>query len=82
MRTQGTQDVARSDSVETSPPAELLKLEQMLQMLNDVGVVDIAHVEAIKLAMSEGRFQVDSDVVADKLLQTVREYLPREEQKG
>jgi negative regulator of flagellin synthesis FlgM len=64
---------ARPDTVEISSlSAELAKLEKML---NDVGVVDIEHVEAIKLAISEGRFEVGSEVVADKLLQTVREYL-------
>lgn len=64
---------ARPDTVEISSlAAELARLEKLL---NDVGVVDSAHVEAIKLAISEGRFQVGPEVVADKLLQTVREYL-------
>jgi negative regulator of flagellin synthesis FlgM len=40
-----------------------------------VGIVDTARVEAIKLAISEGRFRIDSDMVADKLLTTVREFL-------
>ncbi len=64
---------ARPDTVEiTSLSAQLQQLEKVL---NDVGVVDSAHVEAIKAAITEGRFQVDSEAVADKLLQTVREYL-------
>lgn len=64
---------ARGDKVEiTSTSAQLQQLEKLL---SDVGVVDVAHVEAIKAAISEGRFQVDSEVVADKLLTAVREYL-------
>jgi negative regulator of flagellin synthesis FlgM len=75
MQRQAKQDVLRPETIEaTSLSAELLKLEQML---NDVGLVDSAHVEAIKVAISEGRFQVDSEVVADELLRTVRERLPR-----
>jgi negative regulator of flagellin synthesis FlgM len=64
---------AHADKVEiTSLSAQLQQLEKVL---NDLGVVDSARVEAIKLAISEGRFHIDSEVVADKLLATVREYL-------
>jgi negative regulator of flagellin synthesis FlgM len=38
-------------------------------------VFDSARAEAAKHAIIEGRFQVDPEVVADKLLATVREYL-------
>ena len=61
------------DKVEiNSVSAQLSHLEKVL---NEIGVVDAARVDAIKLAISEGRFRIDSDVVADKLLATVREYL-------
>ncbi len=61
------------DTVEiNSVSAQLAQLEKVL---SDMGVVDIARVETIKQAISEGRFRIDSDVVADKLLATVREYL-------
>jgi negative regulator of flagellin synthesis FlgM len=61
------------DKVEiTSLSAQLQQLEKAL---SDVGIVDTARVEAIKLAISEGRFRIDSDVVADKLLASVREFL-------
>ena len=35
----------------------------------------MARIEAVKQAIAEGRFHIDSDVVADKLLATVRELL-------
>ena len=44
-------------------------------MLAGVPVVDGAQVQAIKDAISEGRFQVDSEVVADRLLSSVKELL-------
>ena len=61
------------DTVEiTSVSAQLVQLEKLL---NEVGVVDTARVEAIKQAIAEGRFHIDSEVVADKLLASVREFL-------
>ncbi len=64
---------ARAVKVEISSSSA--RLQQLDQGLNDVGVVDSARVEAAKQAIIEGRFQVDPEVVADKLLATVREYL-------
>jgi len=70
---------AQSDKVEiTSISAQLQQLEKVL---NDVSVLDSARVEAIKQAISEGRFRVDSDVVADKLLASVRELLLTQQQQ-
>jgi flagellar biosynthesis anti-sigma factor FlgM len=64
---------ARTVKVEiTSTPAGLQHLDKVL---NGVGVVDIASVESAKLAIIEGRFRVDSEVVARKLVATVREHL-------
>jgi negative regulator of flagellin synthesis FlgM len=39
------------------------------------GEVDMARVQEIKQAISEGRFKVNADVVADKLLETVKDLL-------
>ena len=50
-------------------------LQRVEEALNNVSVVDAARVEAVKQAISEGRFRVDSGVVADKLLAAVREHL-------
>ena len=43
--------------------------------LVDVPVVDMQRVEEIKLAIAEGRFKVNPDVIADKLLETVQELI-------
>lgn len=76
-KTTGTQGPAAPsptrDKVEiTSISAQLVQLERML---GEVGIVDAPRVEAIKQAIAEGKFRVDSDVVADRLLAIVREYL-------
>ena len=52
-----------------------VQLAQLEKVLAEVGVVDAARIEAIKLAIAEGRFRIDPDLVADRLLATVREFL-------
>ncbi|MDA8382353.1 MAG: flagellar biosynthesis anti-sigma factor FlgM [Betaproteobacteria bacterium] len=54
----------------TSLSAQLSLLEASLA---GVGEVDTARVEEIKRAISEGRFQIDSSVIAERLLDTVKE---------
>lgn len=51
------------------------QLQALESKLSDVNVVDSARVDAIKQAISEGRFNVNSEVVADKLIASVKEYL-------
>lgn len=59
------------DSVQiTSLSSQLHALESSL---SDVSVVDTARVSAIKQAISEGRFKINSEVVAGRLLNTVKE---------
>lgn len=68
-----TPSSARTVKVEiTSAPAGLQQLDKVL---NGIGVIDVASVESAKLAIIEGRFRVDSEVVARKLVATVREHL-------
>jgi len=61
------------------PRVELSSLGSQLAgieaSLVDVPVVDIQRVEEIKLAIAEGRFKVNPDVIADKLLETVQELI-------
>ena len=65
-------------------PARTIKVEissasagahQLDKLLAGVAVVDTAAVESAKQAILEGRFRVDAEVVARKLLATVREHL-------
>ena len=62
-----------------NPRVELSSLGSQLAgieaSLVDVPVVDIQRVEEIKLAIAEGRFKVNPDVIADKLLETVQELI-------
>lgn len=43
--------------------------------LEDAKIVDSARVAEIKQAISEGRFRVNSEVVADRLIDTVKELI-------
>lgn len=49
------------------------QLQSIEKGLADVSVVDTARVEEIKQAISEGRFTINSDAIADKLLSAARE---------
>jgi len=67
----------------TAPSARTVKVEitalpagqQLDKVLSGVGIVDAGAVEATKQAIIEGRFRVDAEVVARRLLATVREHL-------
>jgi negative regulator of flagellin synthesis FlgM len=55
----------------TDSAKQLAALEQTLQ---GSAPVNEARVSAIRLAIEEGRYQVQADVVADKLLRVEREF--------
>jgi len=64
--------------VELSPlGSQLAGIEASLA---GVPVVDTQRVEEIKQAISDGRFKVNPDMIADRLLETVRELI--QSQKG
>ena len=52
--------------------AQLAEIEANLA---NVSVVDSQRVAEIKQAISDGRFKVNPDVIADRLLETVRELI-------
>ena len=68
-----TQDSAGGERVELS--SLYARLQQMEETIANTPVVDSAKVDEIKLAMSEGRFKVDSEKVADGLIDSVRQML-------
>ena len=51
------------------------QMQSITASLSNVPVVNRAQVDEIKQAISEGRFKVNADVVADKLIDTVRELI-------
>ena len=53
------------------------KLAELESKLAASDAFDVEKVEAIKQAITAGHFKVDTDAVADKLLQNVRELLGR-----
>ena len=62
-----------SERVELSSlSSRLLKMEETI---SNVPVVDSARVDEIKQAMSEGRFKVNTEKVADGLIESVRQML-------
>lgn len=70
---------ARKDDNPTSSTVQLSALSARMRdiesRLGETQVVNTARVEEIKQAMSEGKFKVNAEVVADKLIDTVRELI-------
>jgi len=66
---------ARDEVKITSLSSQLQALEGSL---SGVEIADTARVDSIKAAISEGRFQINSDVVADRLLKAVKELLVKQ----
>jgi negative regulator of flagellin synthesis FlgM len=65
----------------SSPKTTLSALSSQLQALEarltDGGGFDAARVEALKEAIRSGQFKVDTDIVADRLIASVRELIDR-----
>lgn len=51
------------------------QLQAMESSMGNMPVVDSARVEAIKLAISEGRFKINPEVIADSLLASVKDLM-------
>ena len=66
-------DLPQVNNVHSSPNAT--KLQNIDSNLASGSVVNSARIQEIKQAISEGNFQINPEVVADKLLETVRELI-------
>lgn len=73
-------NAGKSTPAPASPPASTnvslgstaAQLNKMESSMANTPIVDAHKVAEIKLAISQGKFQVNSGVVADKLLESVR----------
>lgn len=69
----------RPDSGPTSSTVQLSNLSARMReiesRLGETQIVDAGRVEEIKQAIAEGRFKVNPEAVADKLIDTVRELI-------
>lgn len=75
------QPASKADaSVESSSLSS--RLAELQASLSNVPVVDSAKVEEIKQAISEGRFKVNAEKVADSLIESVRQMLGAQANKA
>lgn len=73
--TSGSAQPAAPNSTSVHLGETTAQLQNMQSVMANSPVVDAAKVAEIKQAISEGRFQVNSSVVADRLLASVRDLL-------
>ncbi len=66
---------AKTDSTSVHLGTTTAQLRSMESAIASTPIVDAKKVAEIKQAITEGRFQVNSGVVADKLITTVRELI-------
>lgn len=66
-------NTAQESSVHLSPNAE--KLQNIDSSYASNSVANTARVQEIKQAISEGNFKINPEVVADRLLETVKELI-------
>ncbi|SET19791.1 anti-sigma-28 factor, FlgM family [Nitrosomonas marina] len=62
--------------------AQAINLKSSERISSNDAVVDMSRVQEIKSAISEGTFKVNPDVVADRLLETVKELINTKEDRS
>ncbi len=70
-----TSPAPQSSSTSVSLGSTAMQLSKMEASMASTPVVDARKVAEIKQAISEGRFQVNSAVVADRLIQSVHDLI-------
>lgn len=73
IKDAATDTGSRSDSVAINPRAS--QLQALASSLDNLAPTDQRRIDAIKQAITEGRFQVNSSAIADSLINTARELL-------
>ncbi|MDD3352776.1 flagellar biosynthesis anti-sigma factor FlgM [Zoogloea sp.] len=80
-RTRASDKAGRTDAAQGGDNGKVqisslsTSLQQMEETIAGTPVVDSARVNEIKQAITEGRFRVDTEKVADGLIQSVRQML-------
>jgi negative regulator of flagellin synthesis FlgM len=67
VSTPSTQANASTDQVDLTNAAQ--KVDQAISSLSSEAIVDRQKVDEIKSALTEGRYEVNSSVIADKLIE-------------
>jgi len=70
-----TEKINSNKSEELDDPQSNVHLGSALSNLGDTTAANISKIAEIKQAMAEGRFKVNPEVVADRLLETVKELI-------
>ena len=77
VSSSGVESENANSAVHISSHSTNLKTTESIS--NNEAVVDISRVQEIKSAISEGTFKVNPDVIADRLLETVKELIQTKE---
>lgn len=65
----------KTESTSVSLGQTATRLRSMEENLGSAPAVDLTKVAEIKQAISEGRFKINSEVIADRLINTVRDLI-------
>jgi len=76
----GRPDGAAGDSVEVQLSTLAGQLQALQGQLESGSVVDAARVAEIRQAIADGQFKVNPEVIAERLLETVRELIAADRQ--
>jgi negative regulator of flagellin synthesis FlgM len=76
---QGNQRTVASAADQVDLSSMSTRLQDASAAIGDAPAVDAARVAEIKQAISEGRFQINPERIADGLLESVRQMLARQQ---
>jgi negative regulator of flagellin synthesis FlgM len=76
---QGNRQTPASAADQVDLSSMSARLQDTNAAIGDVPAVDAARVAEIKQAISEGRFQINPERIADGLLENVRQMLARQQ---
>lgn len=75
--TQKNESKSAQDNVQLSSVSG--QIQALETGINEASGFDVAKVEAIKQAISEGRFTINAEAIADKLISSTRELLAKQQ---